>query len=130
MSYTISYGVSPSRAFVSDLFLTYVAVLNAFARRDLGRRESCSIARTAFVRTPVVRSATPFEAGCYGTVVLSLPASSQIRHISPCDNSLALSVSTPRTFFPDSVSATALKTLKASAASDFSRSGLVYTRQE
>ena len=56
-----------------------------------------------------------------GMVVLSLmPASSQIRRISPCDNSRALSVSTSHIFFPDSISPTALKTLKASAASDFS----------
>ena len=117
--YTASTGVRPLSAFVGTRFRVYVAVLKASAHKDLGKLESLSIARTLFVRMPMVRSATPLDAGWYGTVVLSfMPSRSQNARISPMLSSRALSVRTSRSLFPDSLSAAALKVLNASIASD------------
>ena len=117
--YTASTGVRPLSAFVGTRFRVYVAVLKASAHKDLGKPELLSIARTLFVRMPMVRSATPLDAGWYSAVVLSfMPSRLQNTCISPMLSSQALSVRTSCSLFPDSLSAAALKVLNASIASD------------
>ena len=89
--YSTSYGVRPHSALDGVRLWTYVAVLNASAQRYFGMPESWSIARTALVRTAVVRSETPLDSGLYRTVVWSsIPSRSQnsrISRISPMHNS-------------------------------------------